>query len=588
MNTLDFNAIKSEYNLNNDQMRAFKILLNNDMVFLTGQAGTGKSYLLKSYIDFIKKMGGDVMVTAPTGVAALLLHGSTLHRTFQIPIPIKKAKHSKEEIRNKMNGRLGSILSCADILIIDEISMCRIDIFEYVMSIIQTFNEENPKNIIRVILCGDFLQLPPVLAQWEKTAFQELRGSLDIFPFQSKKWEELDIKTVELKTIVRQDSHSEFAHNLNKARIGDASCINYFNNLVHNNIYGKAIKLSGTNKSVNIINERENSKIHGISKIYIADVIGEVKDSEKPTLEKLELKPGSRVMSVINDTKSVGSLRYSNGSLGTVVKMEKDNAIIKFDSFPELVSIEPYTWDIIKYDVSKIHHEDGRIEKRIIEKKIGSFTQLPLKLAFAVTIHKSQGQTYDKVEISPFAWDYGQLYVALSRCKSADSLSLSYPISSKYLMANSDVVEFLSKVNTSLDYGNELTDSAVKMLDRISNKKNNLQLSIDFEQDYDNKNESSQEEDNSNKGFFERWLHNRNYSNSTEFLKKCLNKNYSSKRNNIDYNNTEYIKSLKNEANKTKNFANSDVGMLLSQKEELEQALKDIEAQIDSAEKNEE
>lgn len=571
--TLDFNAIKSEYNLNDDQMRAFKVMLNNDMVFLTGQAGTGKSYLLKSYIDFIKKMGGDVMVTAPTGVAALLLHGSTLHRTFQIPIPIKKAVYTKKEIKEKVNGKLGSLLSCADILVIDEISMCRIDVFEYVMNIIQVFNEENPENIIRVILCGDFLQLPPVLAKWEKAAFQEMRGSLDTFPFQSKKWEELGIKTVELKTIVRQDSHSEFAHNLNKARVGDTSCIKYFNKLVHNRIYGKAIKLSGTNKSVDAINNEENDKIIGESKIYIANITGEVKDSEKPTLEKLKLKSGTRVMSVINDSGAAGSLRYSNGSLGTVVKMEDDYVVVKFDSFPELVDIEPYTWNIVKYDVDKVSDESGKIEKKIVERKVGSFTQFPLKLAFAVTIHKSQGQTYDKAVISPFAWDYGQLYVALSRCKNAENLSLEYPISFKYLMANPDVIEFLNNIDSSLNYGNELSDSAVEMLDRIREKKNASNLSRDFDYDYDDNDDFELIAELIAK----EWSI---FDDSIECIKKKrdINKSVS-----VDYHQTEFMKDLVRIADrsKVKDFSNSDIDILLSQKMELEQALKEIEAQID-------
>lgn len=557
--TLDFGMIKSEYNLNDDQMRAFKVMLNNDMVFLTGQAGTGKSYLLKSYIDFIKKMGGDVMITAPTGVAALLLHGSTLHRTFQIPIPLRQTTYTRKEIYDKVNGRLDSLLSCADVLVIDEISMCRIDVFEYVMSIIQVFNEENPNNIIKVVLCGDFLQLPPVLAKWEKKAFQELRGSLDTFPFQSKKWEELGIKTVELKTIVRQDSHSEFAHNLNKARVGDSSCIKYFNKLVHNRIYGKAIKLSGTNKSVDIINNEENDKIRGKSKTYIANITGEVKDSEKPTLEKLKLKSGTRVMSVINDIGSSSFLRYSNGSLGTVVKMEDDYVVVKFDSFPELVYIEPYTWNIVKYDVDEVSNENGGFEKKIVENKVGSFTQFPLKLAFAVTIHKSQGQTYDKAIISPFAWDYGQLYVALSRCKSAENLSLEYPISSKYLMANPDVIEFLNKIDSSLNYGNELTDSAIRMLDRIDSKRIISQFSANSECELD-------------------------------FVKK-VKENYIEKSNKviIDYSQTEFMEELKSKANKSKvkGFDNSDIEILRSQKLELEQALKEVEVQIALVEKEE-
>lgn len=482
---LDFSAIKAKYNLNNDQMNSFKVMLNNDFVFLTGQAGTGKSYLLNSYINFINNLGGSVMVTAPTGVAAILLHGSTLHRTFRIPVPIKQAHYSKNEIMNILctgkKTRLLDKLAYTDVLVIDEISMCRIDVFEYVMNIVRVYNETSPENIVKVVLCGDFLQLPPVLGDHEKKYFKELRGNENIFPFQSNLWKELNFKTTELKTIVRQDGAGEFAKNLNKARVGDKSCISYFNQFAYNKINDGAIKISGTNKSVDETNNVCNEKIQGRSVVYKSTKTGDVKESDKPTADKLELKIGTRVMSVINDTIS---LKYSNGSLGTVVGFGMDGVKVQFDSFPEPIEIEPYTWKMLKYEVKKEVTKDGKIVKRLSQTEIGSYTQLPLKLAFAVTIHKSQGQTYDEVEIAPFCWDYGQLYVALSRCKSGENLSLSYPIYENYLKANPSVIKFLEESNSSIEKANnKLSKSAELMLERIAKRS---EEEIEEDEDYDN------------------------------------------------------------------------------------------------------
>lgn len=495
---LDFSAIKAKYNLNEDQMNSFKIMLNNNFVFLTGQAGTGKSYLLNSYIDFIKNLGGGVMVTAPTGVAALLLHGSTLHRTFRIPVPIKQAHYSKDEIMGILcdgkKSRLLDKLAYTDILVIDEISMCRIDVFEYVMNIIKVYNEMTPNNIVKVVLCGDFLQLPPVLGEHEKKYFKELRGNENIFPFQSSLWRELNFKTTELSTIVRQDGESEFAKNLNKARVGDKSCISYFNQFAYNKIDENAIKISGTNKSVDETNNICNEKIQGKMTVYKSTKTGDVKEGDKPTADKLELKVGTRVMSVINDSTS---LRYSNGSLGTVVGFGINGVKVQFDSFYGPIEIEPYTWKMLKYEVKKEVTKDGKTIKKLSQIEVGSFTQLPLKLAFAVTIHKSQGQTYDEAEIAPFCWDYGQLYVALSRCKSEENLSLSYPIYEKYLKANPDVISFLEKNNSSIEKaGNHLSKSAKLMLDRIRKRAEKGEIEDDNgEEDYNNDIENEDAED---------------------------------------------------------------------------------------------
>ena len=461
--SIDFEAIQRKYNLNEDQTNSFRVLINNDMTFLTGEAGTGKSYLLSSYIDYIENLGGTVMVTAPTGIAAVLLNGATLHRTFRIPIPIEDSSYSVRKVRGilkRNNKALLESLECTDVLIIDEISMCRIDVFEYVMNLIKVFNDDNPKNKVRVVLCGDFLQLPPVITSLEAELFKANRKSMDVYPFQSDMWEKMEFKTTELKTVVRQSGDNEFIENLNKARLGDDSCIPYFNQFVGKKLEGNAIMVSGTNKTVNSINEKRNSELDADAKVYKSSSIGDIKKNEMPTSEKLELKIGTRVMSIVNDYPF---LRYSNGSLGTVIALDEKSVKVDFDSCPYPITIETHTWDIVKYEV--VDDIENK-KKKLVQKVIGTYEQLPLKLAFAVTIHKSQGQTYEKVVVSPFSWDCGQLYVALSRCKSADGLSLEYPVMPHYLKASEEVLEFLRN-NTVLEPSKELSESGKEFLSKI-------------------------------------------------------------------------------------------------------------------------
>lgn len=424
--------------LNKDQLKAYKDLCNLDFVFLTGQAGTGKSTLLRYFIDEMKKKGTNILKTAPTGIAALILGGSTLHRTFKIPIPITERPTENIYISDKLE----ELLDLTDILIIDEISMCRLDVFEYVMNIIKKYNSHNPYIPIKVILCGDFLQLPPVLPEKEEEAYELIMGTTDIFAFESPIWNDMGFKTITLSEVVRQ-SEPELVKNLNLARVGDSSCLNYFNTFVQNS-NPEAVFLSGRNKDVKILNKTRNDEIITNNKFtYKSIVKGEILSSDKPCEDFLTLKVGTRVMSVLNDPNG----EYSNGSLGTVKSLSPSSVVVAFDN-GNTCYIQKHEWDINKYVVAK-KNEDGKQKKYLKLVTIGSFVQMPLKLAFAITIHKSQGQTYDSVHIDPCCWDYGQLYVALSRCKDPSKFSISKEIKEDYLKANPKVIDFLNSSENS-------------------------------------------------------------------------------------------------------------------------------------------
>lgn len=432
-----------EITLSRGQLEAYKALCELDFVFLTGQAGTGKSTLLKHFIKEMEKQDKSLLKTAPTGIAALVLGGSTLHRTFGIPIPITQRPTKDIYI----SDRLRELLDATNILIIDEVSMCRLDVFEYVMYIINKYNTYNPDKYIKIVLCGDFLQLPPVLPEKEKEAYELIMGTTEVFAFGSPIWDSIGFKTVTLTEVVRQ-SEPDLINNLNLARVGDSSCLNYFNSFVQNS-NPEAVFLSGKNKDVRALNKVRNDEITANKGYtYKSTVKGEILASDKPCDDLLTLKIGTRVMSVLNEPNG----DYSNGSLGTVKRLGYKGVEVAFDN-GNICTIQAHEWDINKYVVDIRTDEKGKQKKYLKLITIGSFVQIPLKLAFAITIHKSQGQTYDSVHLDPCCWDYGQLYVALSRCKDPSKLSISREIKKDYLKANPKVIAFLDSSKSSINKG---------------------------------------------------------------------------------------------------------------------------------------
>ncbi|MCD8019695.1 MAG: viroplasmin family protein [Clostridiales bacterium] len=413
--------------LNEEQRTACDVMEGQENIFLTGEAGTGKSTLLKHYLRKAQQKDKNVIVCAPTGIAAIQIHGATLHRVFKIglgPIlPDKRITKMRDEVKQ------------ADIIIIDEISMCRFDVFDYVCRYIERAAKvsKRPKQLIVV---GDFSQLAPVLQDKDRQILEEawLHQIDDVgagFAFVAPAWQRMHFHTIVLWEVMRQKEDEEFIKQLNKIRSGDDSAIDWFN--AHTTAQAQpGIYMFGTNRQADAKNKKEIEALQQQTHVYVGKLDGFQK--ELPTSEELVLCEGARVMSVMNDQNG----KYQNGSLGTVKKMKDSSVVVDFDN-GATAEIEPYTWQDIDY---RVEIDEATGKTKLVEDVLGEFTQLPLKIAFAVTIHKSQGQTYDSANLDPNCFGDGQLYVALSRVTSVDALHLLRPIRRRDLRVSAEVKEF--------------------------------------------------------------------------------------------------------------------------------------------------
>lgn len=428
--TKPFRQKKSTYThqkFTTDQQQAYDIMMQGKNVFLTGEAGTRKSYVIQAFIKQNEKSKKKMIVCAPTGIAAIQIGGVTIHRVFQV---------SPEPQINTSKVQVPKTVKEADIIIIDEISMCRVDLFDYALSVIRKAESmSKPKQLIVV---GDFFQLPPVTTNHDYDILTKIYPNYHKgFAFESKYWNDCHFKTIVLNEVIRQLDQT-FIENLNKIRIGDNTAIEYFNNHASKEKIHNGIVLSARNALVNKINKEELDKIDTEPITYYSQTIGDVKSSDKTTVDELELKVNARVMIIVND---IEDFLYQNGSMGTIVKLSENSVQVKLDQTSKIVTINPYEWDIENYEITE-DIIDGVSNKRLKKVIVGKFIQLPLKLAYAITIHKSQGQTYDAINLVPYCFDCGQLYVALSRVKSIEGLALSQPIKNNYLMCDEKVKAF--------------------------------------------------------------------------------------------------------------------------------------------------
>lgn len=432
--------------LNKGQKFAYKILLQGYNVFLTGGAGTGKTFVIKKFISTLQRCNKNVMLCAPTGIAALNIGGVTLHRQFKAPLGVilnYNSERSEELVRT-------------DTLIIDEISMCRIDLFDFICRAIANANSVR-RNLglrnIQIVLVGDFFQLSPVLREYEKKAL-DAHYKKDIgvgFAFNSIYWNLLELNTIVLTETVRQDD-SEFIHNLNNIRIGNKAYIDMIFNKSCKDYIESAITLCGKNREANEINERELHRIDSESMFYRALTSGEIMETDTLAEEMLELRVGARVMTLVNTDS------YTNGMLGTIVGLYDDSIILTLDN-GITTEVQRFHWDITRYEVEETPEKEYIIK----EINVGYVEQFPVKLAYAITIHKSQGQTYDKVNISPYCWDCGQLYVAISRCKSLNNIHFNYAPDMKYLIISLNVIKFTNSLDVlGID---EVTDEELNSLE---------------------------------------------------------------------------------------------------------------------------
>lgn len=411
--------------LTKKQEEALRLMHGAENVFLSGEAGTGKSYVLKRFLEETKK---NVLVCAPTGIAAINVGGATLHSVFGIPCsPITPAMVSKPR-------SVKDVLRKADTIVIDEISMCRFDVFEFVANSIRAAGSSHRKQLIVV---GDFFQLPPVLPDEDRKVLEQTWGKDNVkdgFAFLAPSWKEFDFRAIVLDEVVRQRGDNDFINKLNSIRRGDKSALDWFNG-IEGNVQQNAIYICARNRDADDINCRAAKKLRTECKTYHASQHGDVKD--KPTMTTLNLKVDMRVMSIVNGNN------YQNGSLGTIKRLNDDSVTVVFDS-GEIAEIGMYEWNTYEYCVNK----DGELERRIT----GVFRQLPLKMGYGVSTHRSQGQTYDAVNVVPdCCFAAGQLYVALSRCRSVEKMHLCSKIKSSSLITSEDVLRFYDSVQDVTD-----------------------------------------------------------------------------------------------------------------------------------------
>lgn len=391
--------------MNEDQKKAFEVLMSGKNVFLTGDAGTGKTFLVNKFIEEMKKQKKNLVITAPTGIAALNIGGVTIHSAFGIPV----GKDLTKVFINPNN-----VIKAADVILIDEISMCRMDLFDVIGAIITSVDKN-----IQLVVIGDFYQLPPVLNGKDKKILDDYY-KCDVggaFAFESEYWKDFKFETVVLKEVVRQDN-PRFITALNYLRKGNPISLKYFVAYCNKEPIKDAITIVGTNKRAEEINERQLGKIRTLEYTFNAIKWGEI--TAFPTYETLKLKVGARVMTLIN------TFEYRNGSTGTIVNINNNEIKVRFDD-GSYSYIQRYTWEFKEY-VS----ENGIIKEKIV----GSFNQLPVKLAYAITVHKSQGQTYEAVNFEPCGWSHGQLYVALSRCKDISKLYIAPGLKYSHLICD--------------------------------------------------------------------------------------------------------------------------------------------------------
>lgn len=409
----------------------------SEHIFLTGKAGTGKTTFLK-YIS--QNSHKQVLVTAPTGVAAINAGGVTLHSLFQLPlepyIPNTRVKDTYRFGKNKL-----AILQQAELLIIDEVSMLRADTLDAVDATLKfTRRSRKPFGGIQMLYIGDLFQLPPVVKNSEWELLKNYYKSP--FFFHAKSVEENPPVYLELKTVYRQQEQT-FVNLLNKVRNDiltneDYKLLNsrYRPNFKDDDNAGY-VTLCTHNYQADQINAVELQKLKTPACDFEGEIKGEFPDSILPTEKNLILKEGARVMFIRNDVEE--PRRYYNGKTATVTKIDDDEIYVKPDGFESDFVVAKETWRNLKY---YINEESGEIE----EEELGAFIQYPLRLAWAITIHKSQGLTFEKTIIdAKQAFAAGQSYVALSRCTSLEGIVLRSQITPSSIQTHTDAIEFSSK-----------------------------------------------------------------------------------------------------------------------------------------------
>jgi len=420
--------------LSEDFQEALDLLENSsEHIFLTGRAGTGKSTLLNIFRKTTRKK---VVVLAPTGVAALNVGGQTIHSFFGFAPRML----NPEDIKVKKSKKIFRVL---DIIVIDEISMVRADLLDNIdYSLRLHRNNNEPFGGVQMIFIGDLFQLPPVVSsQYERNYFQTVYETPYFFSAHVLS-DKFSLETIVLSKAYRQ-TEGRFLNMLDAIRSGDIDeeLLQELNerNEEQEMLEQTYITLTARNAVAQNINQTKLDELDAPVFTYLAKISGQFNPTLYPTDAALKLRIGAQVMMIKNDPGK----KYVNGSLGVVEQIDESTIRIRIqkDQKSELVEVTKQEWEVLKY-TSKGKNLEIQTEV------VGSFIQYPIKLAWAITIHKSQGKTFDHVliDLKGGAFEHGQTYVALSRCRTFTGIRLARPVSYRDILVDQRIVDFYQQI----------------------------------------------------------------------------------------------------------------------------------------------
>jgi len=426
----------------------------NKSVFLTGKAGTGKT----TFLHYIKKTCHKRVITvAPTGVAAINAGGVTIHSFFQLPfgpyIPNYTRKTDPQSsFARKFNKNKINLIKSLDLLIIDEISMVRADLLDGINDVLKQYRDKNkPFGGVQLLMIGDLHQLSPVVKDDEKNILKDLYNT--VYFFSSNALKEINPVNIELTHIYRQ-SDQEFIDILSYVRNNNLNNTileklnkRYIPNFLPQNNDGYII-LTTHNSKVQNINQAKLNSLNSEIKTYTAIIKDHFPEYAYPTEKELELKVEAQVMFIKNDPSP--AKEYYNGKIGKIIEFDNDDIIVECHDDQSIINVKPVMWNNVKYSLNEK-------TKEIEEHVEGSFIQYPLKLAWAITIHKSQGLTFEKAVIDANeSFAHGQVYVALSRCKSLEGMILKTPITQTSVISDKTISTFTEDINNNCPNNSDL------------------------------------------------------------------------------------------------------------------------------------
>ena len=419
------------------------IVEKTDMsLFLTGKAGTGKTTFLREVVRYTKKK---CIVLAPTGIAAVNAGAMTIHSFFQFGLGpfVQGVIEPKSDFR--INKSKLELIRHLQLLIIDEVSMVRADLMDHIdVELRRIRRNSKPFGGVQLLMIGDLQQLPPIAHGGEDELLRQYYKTL--YFFSSSALKSMKYSCIELKNVYRQtDRH--FIDILNHARnctltSQDISDLNarYVPGFSPKPEDGY-IRLMTHNRQVDYVNETELEKLDSKPYTFVAAVTGTFPEESYPTADSLTLKKGAQVMFIKNDPER----RFINGTLGEVKSIDKNSIAVRLAESGTIIDVEPMEWQNIRYQFDEE-------SKEISSKQIGRFKQYPLKAAWAITVHKSQGLTFDKAIIDVHAaFSPGQAYVALSRCRTLDGLVLSSPVSASVFMKDNAVDTYMNYISSPVE-----------------------------------------------------------------------------------------------------------------------------------------